>query len=46
VVLDDSVAGVGENVLLRDFPALTKDSIRAALQDAAELAKERLRSKR
>lgn len=42
VVLDNIAAGIPHEDLLRDYPGLTHDGIRAALAYAAELAKERV----
>ena len=42
VVLDNIAAGIPHEDLLRDYPGLTEDGIRAALAYAAELAKERV----
>ncbi len=41
VVLDNLAAGVEADELLRSYPALSIDDIRAALEYAAELARER-----
>jgi uncharacterized protein (DUF433 family) len=42
VVLDNLAAGVAEDEILRSYPALTRDAIRAATAYAAELARERI----
>ncbi|MGA7981001.1 MAG: DUF433 domain-containing protein [Chromatiaceae bacterium] len=42
VVLDNLAAGLAEDEILRSYPALTKDAIRAATAYAAELARERI----
>ncbi|RMD62672.1 DUF433 domain-containing protein [Candidatus Parcubacteria bacterium] len=42
VVLDNLAAGVSVEEILRSYPALTQDDIRAAIAYAAELAKERV----
>ncbi len=41
VILDNLAAGVSEDEILRSYPTLTRDDIRAALAYGAELAKER-----
>jgi uncharacterized protein (DUF433 family) len=41
VVLDNIAAGVSTNELLKSYPALSADDIQAALEYAAELARER-----
>jgi len=41
VVLDNVVAGVGTAEILKSYPTLTADDIQAALEYAAELARER-----
>ncbi len=41
VILDNLAAGVGEEEILKSFPALNHDDITAALSYAAELAHER-----
>jgi len=41
VVLDNLAAGVATSELLKSYPSLTADDIRAALDYAAELARER-----
>lgn len=40
-ILDNLVAGVSEEDILKSYPTLTRDDIRAALAYGAELAKER-----
>ena len=42
VVLDNLAAGLAEEEILRSYPALTKDAIRAATAYAAELTRERI----
>lgn len=42
VVLDNLAAGLAEDEILRSYPALTRDAIRAATAYAAELARERI----
>ena len=42
VVLDNLAAGLAEDEILRSYPSLTKDAIRAATAYAAELARERI----
>jgi len=42
LILDNLAAGVSEQELLRSYPTLTPEAIRAALAYAAELAKEQL----
>jgi uncharacterized protein (DUF433 family) len=41
VVLDNLAAGIGAEELLKSYPTLTNDDIQAALDYAAELARER-----
>jgi uncharacterized protein (DUF433 family) len=41
VVLDNVAAGVGTDELLKSYPTLSADDIQAALEYAAELARER-----
>jgi uncharacterized protein (DUF433 family) len=41
VVLDNVAAGVPTDELLKSYPSLSADDIRAALKYAAELARER-----
>jgi uncharacterized protein (DUF433 family) len=41
VVLDNVAAGIGTEELLKSYPTLSPDDIQAALQYAAELARER-----
>lgn len=41
VVLDNVAAGVPEDELLRSYPSLAREDVRAALAYAAELARER-----
>ncbi len=40
VVLDNLAAGLAPEDILRSYPALTEDAIRAAMSYAAELARE------
>jgi len=42
VVLDNLAEGVPQDEILRSYPSLTRESIRAALSYAAELARERV----
>ncbi len=42
IILDNLAAGVSEDELLRSYPSLTRDDIRAAMQYAAELAHDRI----
>lgn len=42
VVLDNLAAGLSTDELIRNYPSLTADGIRAAIAYAAELAHERL----
>lgn len=42
VILDNLAAGVPEEEILKSYPSLTPESLRAALAYAAELAKERV----
>lgn len=44
VILDNLAAGVSEEEILKSYPSLSPDSLRAALAYAAELAKERVLS--
>ena len=41
VVLDNVAAGVSEDEILRSYPSLTREDLRAAIAYAAELARER-----
>ena len=41
VVLDNLAAGIGTGELLRSYPTLAAEDIQAALEYAAELARER-----
>jgi uncharacterized protein (DUF433 family) len=41
VVLDNVAANVGTDELLKSYPTLSRDDIQAALEYAAELARER-----
>lgn len=41
VILDNLAAGVSEDDILKSYPSLTREDIRAALAYGAELAKER-----
>jgi len=43
VVLDNLAAGVSTDELLRSYPTLTADAVQAALDYAAELAREIIR---
>jgi len=42
VVLDNLAAGVSVDEILRSYPSLTSESVRAAMGYAAELARERV----
>ncbi len=42
VVLDNLAAGVSVDEILRSYPSLTRESVRAAMGYAAELARERV----
>lgn len=42
VVLENLAAGVAEDELLREYPSLTQEGIRAALTYAARLAREEI----
>lgn len=42
VILDNLAAGVSEKEILKSYPSLSPDSLRAALAYAADLAKERV----
>jgi uncharacterized protein (DUF433 family) len=42
VVLDNLAAGLSEDELLKSYPALSNDDIRAAIAYASELARERV----
>lgn len=42
VVLDNLAAGVAEDEILRSYPTLTREAIRAAIAYAAELSRERV----
>lgn len=42
VVLDNLAAGVPEDEILRSYPSLTPEAIRAAIAYAAELSRERI----
>ncbi len=42
VVLDNVAAGVGTDELLKSYPTLSAEDVQAALEYAAELARERL----
>jgi uncharacterized protein (DUF433 family) len=42
VVLDNLACGVAEDEMIRSYPALTSEAIRAATAYAAELARERI----
>jgi uncharacterized protein (DUF433 family) len=44
VVLDNLAAGLGEDEILKSYPTLSRDDIRAAIAYASELAKERVAS--
>jgi uncharacterized protein (DUF433 family) len=41
VILDNLAAGMSEEEILKNYPTLTRDDLRAAMAYAAELAKER-----
>lgn len=41
VILDNLAAGIDREALLRSYPTLTPEDIQAALEYAAELARER-----
>ncbi|HSW53778.1 MAG TPA: DUF433 domain-containing protein [Ignavibacteriaceae bacterium] len=42
VILDNLAAGVNEQEILKSYPSLTPEDIRAAISYAAELTKEKL----
>jgi uncharacterized protein (DUF433 family) len=42
VVLDNVAAGIGTDELLKSYPTLSREDIQAALEYAAELARERM----
>ncbi len=42
VVLDNLAAGLPETEILKSYPSLTVDAIRATISYAAELARERV----
>jgi uncharacterized protein (DUF433 family) len=42
IVLDNLAAGEGVDSILRSYPTLTADDIQAALQYAAELARDKV----
>jgi uncharacterized protein (DUF433 family) len=42
VVLDNLAAGLDEAEIVRSYPALTREAVRAATAYAAELARERI----
>lgn len=42
VILDNLAAGVSEKEILKSYPSLSPDSLRAAVAYAADLAKERV----
>jgi uncharacterized protein (DUF433 family) len=42
VILDNLAAGIPETEILKSYPSLTEEGIRAAVAYAAELARERL----
>lgn len=42
VILDNVAAGLGPEEIVRSYPSITRDSVRAAMCYAAELAKERV----
>ncbi len=42
VILDNIAARVGEDEILRSYPAITREDITAAVAYAAELARERI----
>lgn len=41
VILDNLAAGIENDELMKSYPSLTKDSIKACVSYAAELAKDR-----
>lgn len=42
VILDNLAAGISNNAILKSYPSITIDDIKAAVSYAAELARERL----
>lgn len=42
VILDNIAAGLSEDEILRSYPSLTREDIRASVQSAAELASDRI----
>jgi uncharacterized protein (DUF433 family) len=42
VILDNLAAGVREEEIISSYPSLSKESIKAAIAYAAELARERI----
>ena len=42
VILDNLAADIGPDEILRSYPSLSRDAIRAAIAYAAELAKDRI----
>lgn len=42
VILDNVAAGLSPEEIVRSYPSITRDSVRAAMCYAAELAKERV----
>jgi uncharacterized protein (DUF433 family) len=42
VILDNLAGGVPEDEILRSYPSLTREDIHAAIQYAAELARDRI----
>lgn len=42
VVLDNLAEGMAEEEIVRSYPTLTRDAIRAAIAYAADLARERV----
>ena len=42
VILDNLAAGVGEEEIVSSYPSLSRESIKAAIAYAAELARERV----
>ncbi len=42
VILDNLAEGIGEEEILKSYPSLTLDDIKAAIAYAAELSRERL----
>lgn len=42
VILDNLAEGAGEEEILKSYPSLTREDIKAAIAYAAELSRERL----